>query len=101
MSATRAEFFRSLDHFIHAYSANSAIPLEQLKSAIDESGSRFAFPLGGGEGIISYSTLPDRQVTGLLSLPQMEVLIEFNGASEAEKNDFINIFDLSFRRGGG
>lgn len=101
MSATRAEFFRSLDHFTQAYSANEATLTGALREAIDESRSQFEFPLGNGAGVISFSPLPDRQVTGLLSLPQMEVLIEFNGADEAGKAEFMKIFDLSFRRGGG
>ena len=54
-----------------------------------------------GEAFISFTILPDRQVTGLLSLPQMEVLLEFDGMSDEAQSKFIDEFDLAFRRGGG
>lgn len=88
MSATPAEFFRSLAHLV---------PNETF----DQNSTRFAVQRENGEAIISFKILPDRQVTGLLSLPQMEVSLDFNGLSEDAKATFVHDFDLAFRRGGG
>jgi hypothetical protein len=88
MSATPAEFFRSLAHLA---------PNESF----DQNSTRFALSRETGEAIISFKILPDRQVTGLLSLPQMEVMLEFDGLSEDARASFVHDFDLAFRRGGG
>lgn len=88
MSATPAEFFRSLTHLV---------PNETF----DQNSTRFAFSRETGQAIITYKILPDRQVTGLLSLPQMEVTLDFDGLSDEARASFIHDFDLAFRRGGG
>ena len=88
MSATKSEFFRSLEHFAPG-------------RYFDKIQSSFSFPAGEGQAEISYRSLPDRQVTGLLSLPQLEVSIVFEGASDQAREAFIEAFDLAFRRGGG
>ena len=88
MSATPAEFFRSLSHLV---------PDEKF----DQSATRFAFTRETGEAVISFRILPIRQVTGLLSLPQMEVTLEVSQLSEEEQSTFVHDFDLAFRRGGG
>jgi len=88
MSATPAEFFRSLAHLA---------PNERF----DQNSTRFALARETGQAIITYKILPDRQVTGLLSLPQMEVTLEFDSLSEDARADFVHDFDLAFRRGGG
>lgn len=88
MSATPAEFFRSLTHL-------------EPDEAFDQNSTRFRIPQEMGDAFISYTILPKRQVTGLLSLPQMEVLLEFSGMSEEAQAKFIDDFDLAFRRGGG
>lgn len=88
MSAKPTEFFRSLDHLV---------PNENF----DKNSTRFKIPQETGEAFISFTILPDRQVTGLLSLPQMEVLLEFDGMSDEAQSKFIDEFDLAFRRGGG
>ena len=67
MSATKGEFFRSLEHFAPG-------------RAFDKTQTSFSFPAGEGQAEVSYRPLPDRQVTGLLSLPQMEVSIAFEGS---------------------
>lgn len=88
MSANRNEFFRSLAHFAPGRS-------------FDHSETSFHFPLDQGAATISFATLPDRQVTGLLSLPQMEVSIAFDGVEPDAQGAFMYDFDLAFRRGGG
>ncbi len=88
MSATPAEFFRSLTHL-------------EPNQAFDQTSTRFRIPQEMGEAYISYTILPNRQVTGLLSLPQMEVLLEFSGMTKEGEAKFVDNFDLAFRRGGG
>lgn len=89
MSATPAEFYRSL----------SALAPDL---PIADGQSRFQLPAGPGLAIINFEVLPPRQVTGLLSLPQMEVSISFDGAvSPEDESAFMHEFDLAFRRGGG
>ena len=88
MSATPAEFFRSLAHLV---------PGENF----DRNATRFELTRDTGEATISFKILPDRKVTSLLSLPQMEVTLEFDGLSEDAQSAFVHDFDLAFRRGGG
>ena len=88
MSATKNEFFRSLEHFAP-------------DRDFDKSQTSFLFPAGEGQAEVSYYQLPDRKVTALLSLPQMEVSIEFDGVSGLVQEEFMEAFDLAFRRGGG
>ena len=88
MSTTKSEFFRSLEHFAP-------------NRDFDTSQTSFSFPANEGQAEISYRPLPDRKVTGLLSLPQMEVSIAFEGASDQAREAFMEAFDLAFRRGGG
>lgn len=88
MGATRREFFRSFTHFA---------PDETR----DESKSEFQVPHGAGHARISLRDMPPKKVTGLLSMPQLEVSIDFDGLNEQEISDFMDDFDLSFRRGGG
>lgn len=88
MSATPREFYRSL----RAFAPDLDIGDEQ---------SLFLMPVEAGEARIEFTVLPPRQVTGLLSLPQMQVTIDFEAVSEAAQQRFISDFDLAFRRGGG
>ncbi|GJM03097.1 MAG: hypothetical protein DHS20C08_15980 [Rhodomicrobium sp.] len=92
MSATPREFYRSLK----ALAPELPISDEQRE---------FKLPTGAGSAagsaVISYTVLPPRQVTGVLSLPQMKVMIEFDGAENEERQQFMRAFDLAFRRGGG
>ena len=88
MSATKGEFFRSLEHFAPGHD-------------FDESQTSFSFPAGEGQAEVSYQQLPDRKMTALLSLPQMEVSIAFDGVSDLPQEEFMEAFDLAFRRGGG
>jgi len=88
MSATPQEFFRSLVHF-------------SPERSFDTSKNSFSFDAGDGAAQISYKVIPDRRVTGLLSLPQLEVNIDFDNVSEENQEQFIKDFDLAFRRGGG
>ncbi len=88
MSATKVEFFRSLEHFA---------PCRDF----DKSQTSFLFQAGEGQAEVSYRPLPDRKVTALLSLPQMAVSIAFEGTSDQAREAFLEAFDLAFRRGGG
>lgn len=88
MSATPAEFLRSLAH----------LRSDQL---FNQGDSSFKFPLGEGGVTIAMQKLPDRQVTGLLSLPQLEVSIIFDNVPADQQAQFMEEFDQAFRRGGG
>ena len=88
MSATSAEFFRSLSHL-------------RPEQVFDKSARQFELALTEGTALISFKKLPDRQVTGLLALPQLEVSIAFEHVPPADQDDFLKEFDLAFRRGGG
>jgi len=88
MSATPQEFFRSLVHF-------------SPERSFDTSKNSFSFDAGDGAAVISYKVIPDRQVTGLLSLPQLEVNIDFETVGDEDQIQFMKDFDLAFRRGGG
>lgn len=88
MSVSTSEFFRSLTHLAPTRS-------------FDINETHFHFPQDEGDASISFSILPDRQVTGLLSLPQMEVIIELKDMPDEACIKFMNEFDLAFRRGGG
>lgn len=69
--------------------------------SFDLSHSEFSFDVTDGLAVISFKELPDRQVTGLLSLPQFEVSIDFSDVSPSAQQSFVDRFDLAFRRGGG
>ncbi len=88
MSATPSEFYRSL---------RALAP----ELSVADGQSEFALPTSEGQAKISYRVLPPRRVTGLLSLPQLEVLIDFDGVDESGQRAFMRGFDLAFRRGGG
>lgn len=88
MGATRREFFRSLTHF--APDNNR-----------DENKSEFVLAHGGGNVTIRLRDMEPKRVTGLLSMPQLEVTLDFDGLSANEIDEFMADFDLSFRRGGG
>lgn len=88
MSANQREFLRSLAFF-------------EPDRSFDTTKTTFSFTTGGGEATITYKVMPDRKVTGLLSLPQLEVTIDFLNVDEASQKQFINDFDIAFQRGGG
>lgn len=88
MSATPAEFLRSLSHFA---------PERQFQ----DNAPSHKFALKQGEVIIATKVLPKRAVTGLLGLPQLEVTLTFKDAILGEEDQFMRRFDLAFRRGGG
>ena len=88
MSATPSEFYRSLRALAPGV-------------AIADGQSEFTLAAPGGPAKISYRVLPPRQVTGVLSLPQLEVLIDLGAVDEAGRQAFMHGFDLAFRRGGG
>ena len=88
MSATPDEFFRSLAHFAP-------------DRRFDHTQTSFSFPLQEGEAVISFKTLPERRVTSLLFLPQLEVTLRFTNVDETAQTQFLEGFDLAFRRGGG
>mgnify|MGYP003137897496 CR=1 FL=1 len=88
MSATRAEFLRSLAHFA---------PDQQYT----DDRSSYSFPLTKGQVMVETKVLPNRAVTGLLGLPQLEVTLTFKDALAGEEEEFMRRFDLAFRRGGG
>ena len=88
MSATPEEFLRSLAH----------LRPHQTFCATE---SVFTIPLGEGCVTIALQRLPDRQVTGLLSLPQLEISIVFETVSSDQQEKFMEEFDQAFRRGGG
>lgn len=88
MTASPDEFFRSLAHLAP-------------NLLIDKSLQVFRLPVENGAVTISFQQLPVRRVTGLLSLPQLEVTIEVDDLSPSAQQTFMNDFDLAFRRGGG
>ena len=88
MSATPEEFLRSLAHLR---------PDQQFDKGV----SSFQIALGEGRVTIALQHLPDRQVTGLLSLPQLEVSIVFDNVAADRQAQFMEEFDQAFRRGGG
>ena len=88
MSATREEFFRSLEHFAP-------------NQSFDRCQNDFDFPLEEGAARVSFAVMPPRQVTGLLSLPQLAVSISFENVGDERQAQFLHAFDLAFRRGGG
>ena len=45
--------------------------------------------------------LPPRRLSGLLSLPRIEVTLTFRGHTPEARQAFLERFDLAFRRGGG
>jgi hypothetical protein len=56
----------------------------------------------GGAAIVRYTPLPPRTIGGgLLTLPQADVTLTFEGLSEAEQRAFQLSFETSFQRGGG
>jgi hypothetical protein len=44
---------------------------------------------------------PPKVFGGLLSLPQANITLVFDGADEATRAAFIDRFDIAFQRGGG
>lgn len=88
MSATPNEFYRSL---------RTLAP----KVAVADGQTDFVVARQEGEAKISFTVLPPRRVTGLLSLPQMEVVIDLDGVEDHQRVSFMDAFDLAFRRGGG
>ena len=55
-----------------------------------------------GRGIsIRLRDLPPRRLSGLLSLPRIEVTLTFRGYAPEDRRAFLARFDLAFRRGGG
>jgi hypothetical protein len=58
-------------------------------------------PLGSGWVCICYEALPGVRLGGLLELPRARVIIEFDKASAAEREEFLRRFDIAFQRGGG
>jgi len=65
------------------------------------SASSFELPAGKGSVTIDMEILPDRKITGLLSLPQANITLTMNGLSKDEQKQFLQRFDISFQRGGG
>jgi len=88
MSATRSEFYRSLGHF-------------KPDHTVSENALTFSLNLNSGRVNFQLQDLPRRRVTGLLSLPQLEVKLDFDDVGDADRAKFLQDFDLAFRRGGG
>lgn len=50
---------------------------------------------------ICLTTLPPRRLSGLLSLPRIEVRLEFRGLDQAARTGFLGQFDRAYQRAGG
>ena len=92
MSISRAEFEAS------ARAMDAGAILEAAGDAIVAGYGLSA----NGSARVRYTPLPPRTIGGgLLTLPQAEVTITFENASEAEQQAFQRRFEISFQRGGG
>ena len=94
MSISRAEFEAS------ARALDRSVVLDVSTDGIV---ARYARGTGGGGAAIArYTPLPPRTIGGgLLTLPQANVTLAFEGLSEAEQRAFQISFETSFQRGGG
>lgn len=59
------------------------------------------FDLETGTVEIRYKPGPPKTFGGLLSLPQAQVELAFDGVSELDRAGFVHRFDIAFQRGGG
>ena len=87
MSATRAEFERSLAHL------TPSCPL-------DRDGTT-TVPHAGCDLTLRFEQLPRRRLGGLIAMPQARVTIDLSLLPEVERVAFLARFDLAFQRGGG
>lgn len=89
MSITAAEFAASLAAFVPG-------------ATLDDQG-RVELTVAGVRGLITFETLPNRRLGGLVSMPQARVTLSFPGpgTTPAEARTFIRRFDIAFQRGGG
>ncbi len=87
MGLTHAEFFRSLPSAI----ARRDYTVEDGEIGIDFGGRRVTIELGEQKA----------RAIASLNLPYVEVTFRFFDFSDAERNEFMERFDLYFRRGGG
>ena len=57
--------------------------------------------LGAGSVVVAFAPRPALRLSALLAMPRAHVSLTFSNVTEAQQQDFLKRFDLTFHRGGG
>ena len=92
MAITPAEFVRGMERMA---------VLTRTSPVADDASQVWTATIGQGSVTISFAELPAKTLGGLMKIMQASVELQFDQVSTAERDAFIDGFDLTFQRGGG